>query len=302
MVYDKEVAVEPKWVDVSPSRDPRYELIGGSAFMQGTISFTHTGEQFVYTPPQSRQLKLVDWDGKGSVIFDGSADNRQIGNVVQSLDGRTLAFAIRSSSRAEELGQIAVLDSDGAHLRVVTHEHISSDFPSFSPDGTRLVFRLSRPDERMHTERGLRIVTLGNGKVSKLTSGWDDFPAWSPRGDRIAFSGFETGDFEIYTIRPDGTGLRQLTHTRGNDAHPVWSPDGRWLAFDSSRMGWKDEAMLPWRGGGGQTYGEIFVMHADGTEVRQLTDDQWEEGVTGWAPAASAPPMAPDGRADAGGR
>jgi len=48
-------------------------------------------------------------------------------------------------------------------------------------------------------------------------------------------------------------------------------------------MGWKDEALLPWHWP--QTYGEIFVMRADGSDVKQLTDNQWEEGVTGWAPA-----------------
>jgi hypothetical protein len=46
-------------------------------------------------------------------------------------------------------------------------------------------------------------------------------------------------------------------------------------------MGWKDEGKM----GGTQPYGEIFVMRADGTDVRQLTDDQWEEGVASWAPA-----------------
>jgi TolB protein len=284
LVYDKEVPIESKWVDASPSRDPRYELIGGSAFMQGTISFTRPGEQFLFSPPNSRQLKLVHWNGAGSVVFDGAPDKRQIGNSVLSAGGRTLAFGIWSSQRPEEVGQIGVMDSDGSHFRIATHDLNHADFPSFSPDGTKIVFRLSRPDERAHTEQGLRIVTPSDGKVVKLTSGWDDFPAWSPQGDRIAFSGFGSGDFEIYTIRPDGTGLRQLTHTRGNDAHPVWSPDGRWIAFNSSRMGWKDESMLPWHGGGGQSYGEIFVMRADGRDVRQLTDDQWEEGVTGWAP------------------
>jgi hypothetical protein len=48
-------------------------------------------------------------------------------------------------------------------------------------------------------------------------------------------------------------------------------------------MGWKDEMLRPWHGP--QSYGEIFVMRADGTDVRQLTDNQWEEGVVGWAPS-----------------
>jgi TolB protein len=41
--------------------------------------------------------------------------------------------------------------------------------------------------------------------------------------------------------------------------------------------------LRPWHGP--QSYGEIFVMRADGTDVRQLTDNQWEEGVVGWAPS-----------------
>jgi Tol biopolymer transport system component len=68
-------------------------------------------------------------------------------------------------------------------------------------------------------------------------------------------------------------------------AHPVWSPDGSRIAFVSYRMGWKDEALLPWHWP--QTYGEIFVMRADGTDAKQLTDNQWEEGVSGWAPPVS---------------
>jgi TolB protein len=49
-------------------------------------------------------------------------------------------------------------------------------------------------------------------------------------------------------------------------------------------MGWKDEMLRPRHGP--QPYGEIFVMRADGTDVRQLTDNQWEEGVVGWVPLA----------------
>lgn len=293
MVYDKDEDAPGKftwmngWVEVSSSRDPRYELIRGSAFVQDMVSFTRTGEQFLYRPSNSRSplLKLAHWDGSGSTIIDGSADGRQIGEVALSGDGRTVAFGIWDSRHPGETGQIAAIDSDGSRFRVITHDEGHDDYPSFSSDGTKVVYRLGKYEERQHTERGLRIVSLADGKIVKLTSGWDNFPAWSPRGDRIVFTGFETGDYEIYTVRPDGTGLRQLTHTHGNDAHAVWSPDGKWIAFVSSRKGWKDEVLRPYHWS--QSFGEIFVMRADGTDVRQLTDDQWEDGVIGWAPSAA---------------
>jgi Tol biopolymer transport system component len=93
----------------------------------------------------------------------------------------------------------------------------------------------------------------------------------------IAFTSFRDGDFEIYTIRPDGSDLKRITHDGGNDAHGAWSPDGEWYIFSSSRVGWKDEGMLC--DGGDQPYADLFAMHADGSGLRQLTDNQWEDGL-----------------------
>jgi Tol biopolymer transport system component len=126
-------------------------------------------------------------------------------------------------------------------------------------------------------------MTLADHSVTKLTNGeWDNFPLWSPRGDRIAFARRNAaGDFQIFTIHPDGSGLKQLTNTHGNDAHLAWSPDGERLLFATSRMGFKDEALYT---EAPQPYGEIFSMKADGTDVQQLTDNQWEEGGPAWLP------------------
>jgi Tol biopolymer transport system component len=99
---------------------------------------------------------------------------------------------------------------------------------------------------------------------------------WSPDGALIAFTSDRDGDYDIFTIRPDGSALTRLTNTPGNDAHAAWSPDARWIAFSSAHGGFKDEAP---RGGGGQPATDIFVVRADGSDVRQLTDDAAEEGT-----------------------
>ena len=98
------------------------------------------------------------------------------------------------------------------------------------------------------------------------------------------FSRQADNDYEIYTIKPDGTSVKRLTYARGNDAHQGWSPDGEHIVFASSRMGFKDEATytdMP------QPYGELFVMRFDGTDVQQLTDNQWEDGTPAWQPAGT---------------
>jgi hypothetical protein len=160
--------------------------------------------------------------------------------------------------------------ADGTDGRVLTTGEGNAGFPSFSPDGTEVVYRYWSD-----TAGGLRVVSLKDGAVRTLTTGYDNFPAWSPAGDLIVFSRLADGDFDIFSIRPDGTGLRRLTTTPGGDSHPAWSPDGAYILFSSSRHGFKDEAPMhdiP------QPYGELFIMRADGSEQRALTDNRWEEG------------------------
>lgn len=91
----------------------------------------------------------------------------------------------------------------------------------------------------------LAILDVDSGRMSPLVpmleARVDNLPKWSPTGDLIAFTSHRDGDYEIYTIRPDGTGLTRLTSSPSHDAHPAWSPDGQWITFSSARGGFKDD-------------------------------------------------------------
>ena len=63
-------------------------------------------------------------------------------------------------------------------------------------------------------------------------------------GDTIVFTRSVDEDYELFSIRSDGSKLTRLTFTPGNDAHATCSPDGRWIAFSGSAGGFKDEAAL----------------------------------------------------------
>jgi TolB protein len=88
-------------------------------------------------------------------------------------------------------------------------------------------------------------------------------PAWSPDGTKLAYSGRESGNFDIYVMASDGTGVKRLTSTKDNDTHPSWSPDGKQIVFA--------------RGS------DLFVMRADGSDVHQISV-LGEKADPSWSP------------------
>ena len=280
------------------SRDPRYRLVRTGVF----ASYSPTGDQLVMNDgtagiSHNRILKMSADGSRRVVLVSDTVESALApawsphGDRIAFARGRFFPATLGPSSAA-----IATVHADGTGLALLTDSTENAGFPSWSPDGRWLVYRVAQQGRS-----ALMIVDVETHAVRRLTDGTtnDNSPAWSPRGDRIAFTSKRDGesDYDIYSIRPDGTGLRRLTNAPGNDSHPVWSPDGEWLVFTSARGGFKDEAPLhPYNP---QPYGEIYVMRADGSGPRMLTDDQFEEGTPTWIPAGHSalnPQPAREGR------
>ena len=192
-----------------------------------------------------------------------------------SPDGQWIAFGAGGylQSRKSKPATLMLMRRDGSALREITGDTLNAGFPSWSPDGTRIVYRVWGG-----TTWGLRVLTLADHAVEVLTTAYDNLPFWSPDGSLITFTRrHDDNNFDIYTIRPDGSDLRQLTSSGANDAHGVWSADGAEILWNSGMYGFKDEAAL--YDNTFQPYGAIFSMRADGTHMRQLTDSPWEDGM-----------------------
>ena len=192
-----------------------------------------------------------------------------------SPDGQSIAFGLGGylQKRKTLPAKLMIVRRDGSGARELTGDTLNAGFPSWSPDGKRIVYRVWGGETW-----GLRILDLEDHSVRVLTTEYDNLPFWSPDGSLIAFTRKHEGNnFDIYTIRPDGTGLRQLTTTPANDAHAVWTADSKYLLWNSGIYGFKDEAAL--YDNTFQPYGGIFIMKADGSDKRQLTDSPWEDGM-----------------------
>ena len=198
------------------------------------------------------------WWAGGRLTVGGSSS--RIGAFAAFFDAFNSKF-LKTGDRVETGAQVAIVNADGTGFTELTAAPGNNAFPSFAPDGKRFVYRTFTEDGY-----GLRIMNLETKAVKILTREYDNFPLWSPRGDLIMFARQIEDAYEIYTIKPDGSSLKRLTFTKGNDAHMAWSPDGEYIVFTSSRMGFKDEVAYT---DAPQPYGEIFVMRYDGTGVEQ---------------------------------
>jgi Tol biopolymer transport system component len=103
----------------------------------------------------------------------------------------------------------------------------------------------------------------GDPSVSKGLF-FQDEPAWSPDGTRLAFTSKRDGPLHIFVMRADGSGTRRLTSTEADDEHPTWSPDGKSIAFSRDH--------------------HIYVMTAEGTNAHRVGNDLAEDTDPAWSP------------------
>jgi TolB protein len=120
----------------------------------------------------------------------------------------------------------------------------------------------------MYVTRRLVIVGLAALALVAISTGPSSDAAFSGRNGAIVFSSDRDGDYELFTIRADGRGLRRLTRNRVDDRCPAWSPDGRRVAFSRERERGSD----------------LFVLRLGGSHPRRVLRSPGWDGCPAWSP------------------
>jgi TolB protein len=196
---------------------------------------------------EHQNLFIVRPDGSG---LHEITTNIEDGLPAWSPDGNALAFS--STRHGDKQSRIYVIDEvpfqggkvEGRSLNFGPDD-VRGEHPAWTSDNRIVYAGCDLTVEPAPCGLYLMSAAPGAHPFEQLTDRQED-TAPAVYGERIAFMSNREGNWEIYIVGLDGTGLERLTNNAANDGLPVWSPDGRTIAFVSDQGGgWAVWAMSP---------------------------------------------------------
>ncbi len=197
-----------------------------------------------------------------------------------SSDGKRIVF----ESTRDGQSAIYTIAVDGTDVRRLTDSKSTDGQPRWSRDGRRIVFYSERDG---HLQ--LYVMNADGSDQRKLTDGKDlaYLPDFSPKGDSVVFQSRKERPgitHDIYVIRTDGSNRTRLTDEKHGYTSPKWSPDGKKILFERAVVTKKYYRDLS-REEMGQMKNstEIFVMDRDGSNLKNLTNNDVEDSTPQWS-------------------
>jgi Tol biopolymer transport system component len=237
-------------------------LISNSQMVNSGNTFNSSVIAFSNTPPNdNNEIYIINADGTGLQMLT-NRPGRDAGPA-WSPDATQMAFYTHFDN-LNTWSIFKMLANGSDIVRLTNTANVFDSSPNWHPNGLHIIFTREYPPIfnaeiwKMNADGSIltRIVEDGLGGE------------WSPDGSQIVYASQQDGDFEIYLMNDDGSGLLKLTYNGADDLWPSWSPGGNWLVFQSDRDGDM----------------EIYKMKKDGTEQTRLTNSVGLDANPDWSP------------------
>jgi TolB protein len=231
--------------------------------------------RIVYLADREGHRRMFDLDVKSGEVVALSPENTSVLWAAWSPDGSRLASI---EERPGPRYAVVISEADGSRpVTIVEEDATGAVGPdlidvAWSPDGSMIAYS-GRTVEDGVARRTIIVVNAdGSGAPVVLDGLWTSV-SWSPDGGRLLVEGFpqkgHEGQFDLFTIRPDGSDPVQLTDDEAGEHEASWSPDGSLIVFAAG----EDDLSQ-----------DVFLMSADGSDVRRLTDWQGLDLLPVWSP------------------
>jgi len=263
-VINRELYVEnPHTAGVKPGEFDfsDWTAVGAEYLIKGNFALepTKLTVQFrLYHVPTKKMLIGKEYTGKPD---DWYLMVHKFGNDVvyeltreKGIFGTKIAFVSKGKEEATEL---YVVDVDGRNLKRLTYLSGKAKNPTWSPDGTQIVFAWENVRNETDINNYLYSVPAAGGqpKLILTVKGLLITPRFSPSGANIAVAVSKDGNMEIYTVPAGGGQLKRLTVSNAIELFPAWSPDGSKIVFISDRAGGP----------------QVYKMNSDGSDVQRVS-------------------------------
>ena len=283
------------YVAVASEDAPIFYRITNSEFEESQVSWSADGNRIAYTSEDhegTRTVQHVALDElvPTAVVFGSAGESDPAWSPIDNL----IVFAKLNENGESE----GIFLRDPSNVNIVPITAGPHHFPTWSPDGGSIAY-VSTQNDGQRDIYVINVSALGptSNPLRVTEDGADDYnPAWSRDGSRIAFISDRSGNADVYTIVPDGSGLTPITQNAVNELSVAWGPDGS-LVFPSG----PEDRTSPLHRRGGRRSAATHERR-DGNPAGLVTSPSWGSTLSPPTTRASLPPRLPPKHGRTGSR
>jgi Tol biopolymer transport system component len=220
-----------QFINETPVWSPNGKLIMYS-------SYTEDGNNY------NNEIFIMNSDGTG--IRQLTDHPLRDGHAKFSPNGKKIIFnsqreADNKSDPVHEINyEIYEMNIDGSDIKRLTNFEGWDTFPSYSPNGEKIVWRRIIPDSTNISGYNSEILLMNSDgtNITNLTNhkSFDGYPDWSPDGNQIVFTSNRHGKLQLFVMQSDGSGIQQITKNTNLEisSRPDWSSDGKQIVYNKT--------------------------------------------------------------------